>query len=123
MMFHSQIVKSDVTDYAFSMSLNINIRRIRESRGLNVSELAEMVGISVPHMSGVERGKKNLNNHLLERIAKALKVTPAALIAEDIGDAGRLLSVLPALSEADRERVAQFAEALRKSEPGGSRAE
>jgi transcriptional regulator with XRE-family HTH domain len=99
------------------MTLPLNIRSIREARGLKMKDLAALVGVSVAHMSEVERGKKNLNNHLLTRIAKALDVAPAALIAEtDSQDALRLATALAQLSPEDRARVSEFAEALLRSQ-------
>ena len=62
------------------VELSIRIRKLRKERGWTIAQLAERVGVSQPHMSEVERGKKNLNNHLLVRIADALKVKPHELI-------------------------------------------
>ncbi|GGE30190.1 hypothetical protein GCM10011360_17810 [Primorskyibacter flagellatus] len=101
------------------MQLNLRIRDLRKAKGLSIADLAGKVGVSTPHLSQVERGLKNLNNHLLVRIAAALEVEPDALIAsqnrEDIGD---LLDAVSDLSAEDVERVRQFADALRLSRPG-----
>lgn len=72
-----------------------------------------MVGVSAPHLSEVERGKKNVNNHLLERIAKALEVEEKDLLASE-GEVkwSDLLKTLEGLSEDDQARVAAFAEHL-----------
>lgn len=101
------------------MSLNLRIRDIRQSRGLTIAQLAEKVGVSTPHMSEVERGKKNLNNHLMERISAALGVAPEDLIASPEKDVfGSLLSVVETLGEEDRARVEAFAAALARSQQG-----
>lgn len=101
------------------MTLSLQIRDIRQKRGLTVSQLADMVGVSIPHMSGVERGKKNLNNHLLVRIAEALEVEPFELIQPvDRGDVQQLLDVARILSEEDNKRLAAFAQALLSSKAG-----
>jgi len=99
------------------MSLNLRIRTLRKTRGLTVAELAEMVSISVPHMSGVERGIKNLNNHLIERIADALSVHPSELItSEEMAQASRMAKLLESLSIEDQERVRAFAAALAQTQ-------
>ena len=99
------------------MGLTLNIRQIREDRGYTLEEVAAKVGVSIPHLSNVERGKKNVNNHLLTRIAEALGVPPSSLIAEDFQkDRDRLAHILDRLSTADRARVATFAEALLQSQ-------
>lgn len=95
------------------MALTLHIRDIRKERGLTLSQLAEMVGVSIPHMSEVERGKKNVNNHLLTRLAGALNVPPEALIGSGVAsDVMRLAAAIEALGPADRARVAEFVRAL-----------
>ena len=98
------------------MALNIRIREIRKSRKMTLEQLAGQVLVSTPHMSEVERGLKNLNNHLLERIAAALGVAPSDLISSDVDtDIARLNELVSRLDAADAARVAAFAEALLKS--------
>lgn len=99
--------------YDLSVELNIHIRELRKKRGLSQKELGEMVGISHAHVSEVERGIKNLNNHLLERFAVALGVQPERLIASEAQkDYFRLDDTMRKLSPEDRERVEAFAAAL-----------
>lgn len=98
------------------MALNIRIREIRKSRKMTLEQLAGQVLVSTPHMSEVERGLKNLNNHLLERISAALGVAPSDLISSDVDtDIARLNELVSRLDAADAARVAAFAEALVKS--------
>ncbi len=96
------------------MSLTLNIRELRKSKNLTLAQLAEMVGVSIPHISEIERGKKNLNNHLMERIADALQVEPSALIMSDFEKVVLMEAISP-LSEEDRDRVLDFARALSAS--------
>ena len=99
------------------MEIKPRIRELRQARGLKLKELAEMIGISPPHLSEVERGKKNLNNHLLARLADALNVQPSDLIASNPEPGiDELLSVARSLSEDDRQRLKEFAEFLLLSE-------
>jgi transcriptional regulator with XRE-family HTH domain len=99
------------------MALTINIRQMRKDHGLTLDQLAARIGISAPHLSEVERGKKNLNNHLITRLAEAFGVEPAALIAiPGAAGADRMRAILEKLPPADRARVEAFAEALLKSQ-------
>ncbi len=98
------------------MKLTLQIRNIREKRGLTLAQLADMVGVSIPHLSEVERGKKNLNNHLLIRIAEALRVEPYELIQPDErGEVRQLLDLTRQLSDDDKKRIAAFARNLLSS--------
>jgi transcriptional regulator with XRE-family HTH domain len=99
------------------MELNLRIRELRKAQGLTLEDLASRIGISVPHLSEVERGKKNLNNHLIKRLAAALGVSPPELIASSVeSDIARLHRALEELSEEDRLRVEAFVVALRRSQ-------
>lgn len=62
-----------------------NVRRIREARGLPQDQLAHDAHIHVTYLSGVENGHRNISLHVLERIAKALAVSEAALVDRDFG--------------------------------------
>lgn len=103
--------------YDLRMALNLNIRTIRKQRGMTIAQLAEVIGVSTPHLSEVERGKKNVNNHLLLRLSDALGVAPEDLIAtEDGREALRLIRAVEQLSSEDRQRVEDFARALLQSQ-------
>jgi transcriptional regulator with XRE-family HTH domain len=107
--------------YGDRMPLNINIRSLRKAKRLTIAELAAMIGVSTPHLSEVERGKKNLNNHLLLRISSALGVSPDTLIGGDRpADIELISSIVSQLDSDDRARVAAFAEALLQSEQARS---
>lgn len=117
---HSRIDRSIAFGYQLRMSLNIHIRELRKAKGYTLAELASLVGISTPHMSEVERGKKNLNNHLMTRIAKALEVSPSELILDDQPDElARIASAMRQLSDEDRQKVEAFAAALLRVQDAG----
>jgi transcriptional regulator with XRE-family HTH domain len=59
-----------------------NMRAIRQRRGLNQTQLAEMVGANQATISKIERGVGNPTLDVIERIAEALKVEPADLFAK-----------------------------------------
>jgi DNA-binding XRE family transcriptional regulator len=50
------------------------IRVYRKYRGMTMTELAKAAGISQPHLSDIENGKKTGSVDVLKRIAVALKV-------------------------------------------------
>lgn len=91
--------------YNVSMVLTIRIKEIRESKGLTQQELADLVGVSKPHISGVERGIKNLNNHLLEKISSALEVLPYELLVPPSHD--RLISLAASLEQLEGDQLNQ----------------
>lgn len=50
------------------------IRTYRQYRGMTMAALAEAAGISQPHLSDIENGKKTGSVDALKRIATALRV-------------------------------------------------
>jgi len=54
--------------------VGLNIRKIREERGLTQEKLAEFADLHRAYIGQIERGEKNVGLKNLERIAKALKV-------------------------------------------------
>jgi transcriptional regulator with XRE-family HTH domain len=57
-----------------------NIRRLRSKRRLSQKALADHVGISVSYVSMLERGQRSPPLETIEKMARALKVTPSALL-------------------------------------------
>jgi transcriptional regulator with XRE-family HTH domain len=93
------------------MALKLRIRELRETRGWSLETLASRIGTSVPHLSQVERGVKNLNNRLIDALARELRVEPFELFSprQERGDVDALLD---SLSPEDFARVEAFAAAL-----------
>ena len=58
------------------------LRIIRERSGLSVSALASQVGISQPHLSNIERGRRRASPEVSQRLAVALRVPLLALLAD-----------------------------------------
>ena len=56
--------------------IGIRVRRLRKLNHMTQAELAEAVGVSVKHISGVERGVSNLS---LENLIKACKTLDTGL--------------------------------------------
>lgn len=59
-----------------------NVRRFRQDRGLTQEQLAFESQIDLTYLGGIERGRRNPSLLVIARIARALMVTPADLVAE-----------------------------------------
>lgn len=59
-----------------------NITALRERKRLTIEQLAERSGLSVSYISRMANGGRNVSVKNLEKLAKALGVTPMDLIAE-----------------------------------------
>jgi len=68
------------------VSVGDNVRRIREQRQIPQKRLAEIVGVSPPMISQIERGTKNPSLQIGKAIADALGCTMEELLgAEESG--------------------------------------
>jgi transcriptional regulator with XRE-family HTH domain len=56
------------------------IRAARAGRGLSQEQLADAAGVHVTHLGGVERGVRNPNYATIVKVARALGVTPGAIV-------------------------------------------
>jgi transcriptional regulator with XRE-family HTH domain len=57
-----------------------NVRRRRLELGLSQEALAELAGVHRTYVGMLERGEKNVTIYNIERIAQALRVSPASLL-------------------------------------------
>ena len=73
------------------------VRRYRKAKGLSQEQLAERVGISVPHMSHIETGNTKLSLPVLVEIAGALQVQTDDLLFYQPQAGGRVDAELQAL--------------------------
>jgi transcriptional regulator with XRE-family HTH domain len=62
--------------------VGLNLRKLRQERGLSQEELAFQCGLHRTYISGVERGVRNPTVLVLEEIATALGVPAARLLEE-----------------------------------------
>lgn len=60
-----------------------NIARIRQARGLNQTQLAELVGVAQPHISRIENGYEKPPLLLFRLIADKLHVSLADIVADE----------------------------------------
>ena len=58
------------------------IRRLRKDAGYSQESFADRCGVHRTYMGSVERGATNISLDNIERIARALRLTPAQLLAE-----------------------------------------
>ena len=63
-------------------SLGEKIRAQRIAIGLSQEELASIAGLHRTYIGSVERGERNVSVHNIVSIARALSVTPSALLEE-----------------------------------------
>jgi transcriptional regulator with XRE-family HTH domain len=56
------------------------LRVIRQRSGLSISVLASQAGISQPHLSNIESGRRQASPAVVRRLAAALKVPVVALV-------------------------------------------
>ena len=64
------------------------LRASRKERGLSQEELAALASLDRSYVGGVERGERNVSLINLNKLARALNLTLAELLA-DLPEAGR----------------------------------
>ena len=71
--------KSHVLFMEWSARVGMNIRRLREARGLTQEQLAGEAGIAMRHLGRIERGEVSPTVEMLGKLAVALGITPEQL--------------------------------------------
>lgn len=66
------------------MSVGQNIRKIRKEKGITQKKLSELTGIAEITIRQYEAGKYKPKVEQVEKLAKALDVTPFDIIGENI---------------------------------------
>ncbi|TPQ31535.1 transcriptional regulator [Bradyrhizobium guangdongense] len=62
--------------------VGVNVRRLRQQKGLTQEELAFAAEIDLTYVGGIERGRRNPSLMVMARIADALSVPLQKLISE-----------------------------------------
>ena len=76
-MDDSSDTRDDVQAFAENLiSLGSEMRQVRSARQLTLKQVAEETGISVSHLSAIERGANSPSLDVVKRIAKALDIDP-----------------------------------------------
>jgi transcriptional regulator with XRE-family HTH domain len=65
------------------MDIGLEIKLLRERKGMSGKELAEKLGLSQSQVSRLEKGQRRINAETLHRIAEILEVSPAAFFQEE----------------------------------------
>jgi len=60
--------------------LGANVRRLRVEKGWSQEDYADRAGIHRTYVSDIERSRRNPTITIVEKLAKALKVSASALI-------------------------------------------
>ncbi len=63
----------------WAQRIGANLRQRRKSLGLNLEDLSRLSGSTVPTLSNIERGKRDVKLSTLVAVATALRVEPARL--------------------------------------------
>lgn len=63
--------------------IGLAVRRLRETKGYSIQELAQKTGMKRPNLSRLEHGKHQPSLETLERLAAALEVPVAEIIARN----------------------------------------
>lgn len=61
-----------------------NVKALRLKRGLSQEQLAFAAEIDLTYLGGIERGKRNPSLLVISRIADALAIRPAELLAINV---------------------------------------
>lgn len=61
------------------------LKALRVESDLSQAELAEAAGVNVTYVSALERGRREPGLAIVERLAKALNVTPAEMLTAPKG--------------------------------------
>ena len=65
-------------------NVGIRIREARKKRGISQAMLADMLDISISHLSSIETGRSNFGVDILMRITEALQVSADWLLSTSI---------------------------------------
>lgn len=96
------------------MSVGDKVREWRKEAGLSQRQLAELVGVSFPHISKIESDREPASSDLLQRIAQAVKRDADELFAL----AGRLPNDVAEIVKSDPNRAFQLLRSMPSAEPG-----
>lgn len=73
-------MKHTPKDCALVVTFAENVRRLRRESGMSQEELADRAGLHRTYIGMLERAEKNVTIYNIERLSKALGVTPSNLL-------------------------------------------
>lgn len=77
---HKVILADDYDMDSVLVRFGNRVRELRKKKGLSQEALALESGLDRSYVGGVERGERNISLENIEKLAKALGVTAAALM-------------------------------------------
>lgn len=95
------------------------LKEWRKHRGYTQDRLAEMVSLSKPYISQLERGRRQYTQELLELLANALSCEPVDLIIRDPSDASGLWSIYEQLTPVERVQAVEVIKAIKRTGTDG----
>ncbi|MEU1400394.1 helix-turn-helix transcriptional regulator [Micromonospora zamorensis] len=93
------------------------LRRLRQSQGRTLREVAASAGVSVPYLSEVERGRKEASSEVLAAICRALGIRLSDLLEEARDDLRRVEHRIPAAPRAALARLERVPSARNGTAP------
>ena len=99
------------------MDIGSRITQLRKAKGISTNKLANLAGVSQSYLREVEMGKKNPTVETLSYICFGLDTTITAFFScdkENILPA--LLSAIENLSHSEQLKLAEFINAMKKSD-------
>lgn len=94
-------------------------REWRKFRGFTQEELAEVVGLSPPSISQLEKGKQGFTDSTLEALASALSCNPGDLLMRNPLDEDAPWTIWDNIPKQDRPRAVQILKAFVKTGTNG----
>jgi transcriptional regulator with XRE-family HTH domain len=85
-----RVPMTSVTTQGLARNFGLNVAQRRHARGLNQTQLGELVGMHRNDISLVERGKRRSRIIYLVKLADALGVDPEDLLYGDVNRPGRI---------------------------------
>lgn len=74
--------KNNTNKFLLRNSFALNLKRVRESRGISQEALADLAGLHRTYVGSVERGERNISIDNIEKLSLALGVCPADLLGK-----------------------------------------
>jgi transcriptional regulator with XRE-family HTH domain len=96
------------------------LRRTRMAQGRTLREVSDLAGVSIGHLSEVERGRKEPSSELLDAICRALGLTLPELLLAVLRETQQLPQRVDLGLAAGRHGRFEVAEPVRRA-PQGSR--